>query len=75
LIPPETIKALATVLTYGAKKYKPNNWKNGEKDRYIAALYRHLEAWRSGETCDEESGLEHLAHAMANIAFLHYLDK
>jgi len=70
LVPPSAIKALAEVLTYGAKKYKPNNWRNGEVDRYVAALYRHLEAWRDGEQIDEESGMRHLAHAITNIAFL-----
>ena len=74
LIPPSAMKALAEVLTYGAKKYKPNNWKNGDKDRYIAALYRHLEAWRAGEQKDEESGMTHLSHALTNVAFLLELD-
>jgi len=74
LIPPSAMKALAEVLTYGAKKYKPNNWRNGDKDRYIAALYRHLEAWRAGEQKDEESGMVHLAHALTNVAFLLELD-
>ena len=71
LIPPEATKALASVLTYGAKKYKPNNWKNAEDfDRYTDALYRHLDAWRGGQEFDEESGLSHLSHAITNIAFL-----
>jgi len=74
LIPPSAMKALAEVLTYGAKKYKPNNWRNGDKDRYIAALYRHLEAWRAGEQKDEESGMTHLSHALTNVAFLLELD-
>ena len=45
LIPPETTRALAQVLTFGAQKYAPNNWQlveNGET-RYLDALYRHLE--------------------------------
>ena len=71
LIPPKTTKELAKVLTYGAKKYKPNNWKNADDTtRYIDALYRHLESWRSGESFDDESGLSHLSHALTNIAFL-----
>jgi tRNA(Arg) A34 adenosine deaminase TadA len=75
LIPPEMTKALASVLTYGAKKYKPNNWKSvDDQSRYIDALYRHLEAWRSGETNDSESGLSHLAHALTNVGFLLYLE-
>ena len=76
LIPTSTTKALAQVLTYGAKKYKPNNWQTvDDTDRYVAALYRHLEAWRDGEKVDKESGLSHLAHALTNVAFLLHLDK
>ena len=71
LIPPSAPKALASVLTYGAKKYKPNNWKSvDDTSRYVDALYRHLELWRGGEKLDSESGLPHLAHALTNIAFL-----
>ena len=76
LIPTETTTALAEVLTYGANKYAPNNWQlvdNGEV-RYMDALFRHLEAFRSGETHDPESGIHHLAHVLTNVAFLHYLD-
>ena len=76
LIPTSTTKALAQVLTYGAKKYKPNNWQNVDDiDRYVAALFRHIEAWRDGEKLDKESGLHHLAHALTNVAFLLHLDK
>jgi len=76
LIPPESMEALAKVLTYGAKKYKPGNWKNATNiDRYTAALYRHLEAWRKGEEVDEESGLPHLAHAITNVAFLIWFEE
>lgn len=76
LIPPETLKALAEVLTFGAQKYAPNNWMllDDGHDRYLDALFRHLEAYRSGETYDPESHLHHLAHALTNVAFLHYLD-
>ena len=76
LIPPETSKALAEVLSFGAQKYPPDNWmlvENG-KQRYLDALYRHLQAYRFGEAVDPESGLHHLAHALSNVAFLHYLE-
>lgn len=75
LIPVETTQALAEVLSFGASKYAPNNWQlveNGEQ-RYLDALYRHLQAYRSGESHDPESGLHHLSHALTNVAFLHYL--
>lgn len=75
LIPPETTKALAEVLTYGAQKYAPNNWQHVENAdvRYLDALYRHLESFRAGETHDLESGLHHLSHVLTNVAFLHYI--
>lgn len=75
LVPPETTRALAQVLTFGAQKYAPNNWQLVEdgETRYLDALYRHLEAYRLGEEIDQESGLPHLSHALTNVAFLHYL--
>ena len=75
LVPPSLIKAVADVFTYGARKYKPNNWKNvDDPERYIAAAMRHWEAYRSGEKCDEESGKPHLGHLATNIAMLIELD-
>lgn len=76
LIPPVALKGLAEVLTFGAAKYTPDNWKyvdNG-KVRYLDALYRHLEAYRSGEVLDPESGLSHLKHILTNAAFLLYFE-
>lgn len=71
LVPPSAVKAMAEVLTFGARKYKPNNWKEcQEPERYLAALYRHLELWRAGEVNDQDSGMHHLAHAMTNLAFM-----
>lgn len=77
LIPPVALSALAKVLTFGAIKYAPNNWQLVEdgEERYLDALYRHLEAYRSGETIDAESGLTHLSHAITNIAFLLHFEQ
>ena len=74
LIPPETTQALAEVLTFGARKYAIDGWKSvpDAERRYMDALFRHIEAYRAGEIIDSESGLSHLAHALANISFLHY---
>lgn len=74
LITPEFLADVAKVLTFGAKKYKPNNWRNNtDLDRYFGAAMRHMEAARSGELLDSETGLPHLAHATANMMFLHHL--
>ena len=63
---------LGRVLTYGAKKYSPENWKlvDGLYRRYYGALLRHLFAWWSGEKLDQETKISHLAHAAACIMFL-----
>ncbi len=70
LIPAIATEGLAAVLTYGAKKYKPNNWRSVNPERYVAAFERHWQAYISGEMLDTESGLPHLAHCMTNLAFL-----
>lgn len=77
LIDPYALEGLAEVLTFGAQKYADNSWQGLEnaKDRYYAALIRHLEARRKGELVDSESGLMHSSHVLANAMFLHYFDK
>jgi hypothetical protein len=72
LVPVRAMGLLVDVLTYGAQKYAPDNWRQvvDARARYTAALYRHLEAWRAGEWLDPESGLPHLAHAACNVFFL-----
>jgi len=77
LLPPECLEALVEVLTFGAQKYEAHNWQKVEPltERYIAALFRHIEAWRKGEGLDPDSGLHHLAHAMCNVMFLLWKEK
>lgn len=77
LIPPTAIKALATVLTHGAKKYGDNNWMEGIKFRRIyAAMQRHLTAYREGESIDFDSRIPHLWLAFCELAFLiHYEER
>lgn len=71
LIPPEAINALGQVLTYGEQKYGSRNWELGmDWGRVFAAAQRHLWKWWSGTEQDDESKLDHLYHALANIAFL-----
>ena len=77
LVPPFFIDAVAQVLTLGAKKYSPENWKlvPDAKIRYKDALLRHIYAYLQGETHDSETGLHHLAHATCCIAFLFELER
>ena len=74
LIPHEVLEGLAEVLTYGAKKYADNNWKNVDPKRYEAAMFRHYIAFKKGEQNDSESSLHHLKHMLTNAAFLLYFN-
>jgi len=70
MIPKEALWGCAAALTYGAKKYSKWNYKQGmEYTRLADAAYRHLSQFMDGEDIDE-SGLNHLYHAMASIAML-----
>ncbi len=67
-----SVQDVVRVLTRGAAKYGDENWRqvpNG-RERYVAALYRHLASWRLGELNDPGDGLPHLAHAMCCALFL-----
>lgn len=72
LIPIFAERSVAAVLTYGAKKYAPDNWRHvpDARARYHSAARRHLSAWASGEKFDHESGLPHLSHAACCLLFL-----
>lgn len=70
LIPPNAIREVAEALTYGAEKYSAHNWVNVDPCRYLAAAYRHIEAFRTGYKVDMESRLHHLSHAITNLLFL-----
>lgn len=76
LIPPKAELSVAEVLTFGAKKYAPNNWRkvDGANERYIAAARRHLNQYQQGEFHDEDSSLPHLAHAIVSLMFVLQLD-
>lgn len=71
LIPPECVEAVGKILTHGAIKYAPHNWRKGiNYSRVIAAAFRHFYKWLRGEQNDSDSGYPHLWHLMCNICFL-----
>lgn len=72
LLPPHAVLEVAKVLTFGAVKYAPNNWRKvpDALDRYLAAALRHQLAYMTGELNDPESGLPHLAHAACCLMFI-----
>ena len=82
LYPTDAYEGCTKVLTFGANKYSPNNWKLVEdaKNRYYAALMRHLIAQKehidgggAGLLLDDESGLPHLDHAQCCLVFMRHL--
>lgn len=72
LMPPKAEAEVVDVLTYGAKKYSPENWRKvpNATERYLDAALRHISAFRRGENHDEESDLHPLAHAIAGLMFV-----
>lgn len=76
LLPLDEIEQVVDVLTFGAVKYDRDNWKkvDNKRDRYFAAMMRHIKAWFTGETHDQESGKHHLAHAICCALFLMWND-
>ena len=71
LIPPLATLEVGKVLTYGAKKYSPDNWRKLDnlQERYSSAAIRHILAHLSGEANDDETNMSHLAHAICCLMF------
>lgn len=69
LVPADILNQIVRVFDYGACKYLPHNWKfqdDGEAV-YLDAAFRHLNAHCQGRFRDKDSGLPHLAHAIASL--------
>ena len=79
LVPPEIIREIAKVRTYGLAKYKEtgkDGWREIEPERIRDAMCRHLLAYLEDPYgVDKESGLKHLAHLATNVAFLCEMEK
>ena len=73
LLPYDAVEKIVEIITHGAKKYAPENWKKVDEQRYIGALMRHLVAYISGEDYDKDSGFSHLSHVGCNVLFLIWL--
>lgn len=72
LVPWHAMEEITDVLTHGAKRYGADNWKRVTplRERYFAALMRHIIAWYQGERPDPDTGNHHLAHAGCCLLFL-----
>lgn len=76
LLPMRETEEVVHVLTFGSTKYDDNNWKivDNSRNRYFAALMRHVTAWWGGEPFDPETHRHHLAHAVCCCLFLMWFD-
>ena len=77
LLPPLALRETVKVLTFGAEKYEPDNWRrvpDGHR-RYFDAAQRHLWAYQEGEKFDPETEVNHIAHAVCCLMFILDLDE
>lgn len=79
LVPALAIEAAGDAFAYGVAKhgipngrgtYRIAGTEQAETQTHVASFERHWLAWKRGEECDPESGLSHLAHAMAQLAIV-----
>lgn len=72
LVPPSAKHFLAEALGDGARKYGPYNWRDSKISisTYKAAMERHMDAFWDGEDYAADSGVHHVAHAMACCALI-----
>lgn len=74
LLDPRFKKSVADALAFGAidKGYGVRNYTKApiEVRTYIAAIYRHLDAYLDGEDYAPDSGVSHLGHAGAGLDIL-----
>lgn len=73
LLPPQTLLNVSRVLGFGANKYADYNYRKGKGltfgKMYSAAL-RHQFKWWGGENLDEETGLNHIYHAITELCMI-----
>jgi hypothetical protein len=76
LVPWREMGQVCDVLTFGCRKYSPDNWMHvpGGERRYFEAALRHITARQAGQINDEETKLPHLAHAICCLLFWLWLD-
>ena len=76
LLPFDALHEVAAVMTFGAKKYGEDNWRDldNPRGRYASAMLRHYAAWAGGDERDPDSGLRHTAHMTCNALFCLWFD-
>ncbi len=74
LLPFRALHEVVKVLAFGKDKHGVDNWKGIEDTQnFIGAALRHICAWQRGFKDDDETGIDHLAHAVCNLLFIQEL--
>ncbi len=71
-VPMIAVYEMGKAMLDGVRKYGLFNWRKHEvrSDVYIDAAMRHINAWNDGEGVAADSGVHHLAHAMACMSII-----
>lgn len=71
-VPTGPLFEAGAVLLHGHCKYRGYNWRVAgvRNSIYYDAVMRHMMAWWEGEDTDPDSGLPHIAHAIAGLCVL-----
>lgn len=71
LVDMKSMEPLVQAMMFGASKYEADNWRKGTPIKTsLSCLMRHITAFMNGEDNAPDSGVSHLGHAMANLAFM-----
>ena len=72
VVPPSLLPFVAPAMAVGAEKYGPFNWREQpvQAMTYAEAAMRHILAWIDGQDAAEDTGISHIAHAIAGLAIL-----
>lgn len=71
LLPWDALTDIVRVFMFGANKYGERNWELGmDKSRLFDAALRHMTKWACGDEEDNETGINHLAHAIVSLLMI-----
>lgn len=72
VLPPIALFHMGQAMRDGKEKYGLMNWRQHKVSSsvYYDAAMRHIMAWWDGENRAQDSGVHHLAHAMACLAII-----
>ncbi len=77
-LPAKVLEQVADIKTFGATKYYADKWLKEPTSAYrrVDSAMRHINKWLQNINLDEESGKNHLDHAILQLMMAkHYLNE